>query len=567
MKVLFAVNNENISEAIIKKYQKIYGELLEYKNVYYYNAIVKELQRSRDYDIVVINEELETFSSNDANKVDSFILTKLENIVAVFQEGGHRTIPILFITNSKRTEKDQMIPNLFNLGIYDMLIGKDRKITAICSLINKPRTENEARAYYGLGTMESPGIEAEIVSIKEINNILKYYKKLAGNKEEYNESFNKIIPQYDDEQLKYIIDRLPKDVRDVLEKENDKYNEIINKEISNKKNKKEDKKDKKQNNLSGIIIPKNLGKKKKEEETEGETGAEVAEVDEEVNESSEEAVIDNNEMQENIQENKKEELQPEDEVEILNEEENPQEEDAPYATLDDDVIVEDDSEDEKAKASEERKIERETKKTKAIKDNNNTEITSDVVIPEDIVIGAGKDEDEYVPIFSDVNEKNDEIIIPEFGGAELEKQDDLDEEIKIDEEAQKAESVEENKEEPTEIKIDAIDEEADMLSTNNEKIEEKVEDDEINIFGDNNYFNSKEDVDVDEEDLQEEKIDNKIENKYEDKKEGKVEAKEQIEEIDIAPDVDDDNVKEEKVAQKTSLLEKNNDNDLRIFNG
>ena len=31
MKVLFAVNNDDISEAIIKKYQKEYKEILSYK--------------------------------------------------------------------------------------------------------------------------------------------------------------------------------------------------------------------------------------------------------------------------------------------------------------------------------------------------------------------------------------------------------------------------------------------------------------------------------------------------------------------------------------------------------
>ena len=45
MKVLFAVNNENISTQIVKKYQKDYKEIISYKNMYYFNAIVKELQR------------------------------------------------------------------------------------------------------------------------------------------------------------------------------------------------------------------------------------------------------------------------------------------------------------------------------------------------------------------------------------------------------------------------------------------------------------------------------------------------------------------------------------------
>lgn len=41
MKILFAVNNEKISKSIIKKYQSDYKEIISYKNVYYFNAILK----------------------------------------------------------------------------------------------------------------------------------------------------------------------------------------------------------------------------------------------------------------------------------------------------------------------------------------------------------------------------------------------------------------------------------------------------------------------------------------------------------------------------------------------
>ena len=58
MKVLFAVNNENISEAIIKMYQRDYKEIITYKNVYYFNAILKELQKDKSYDRVIISEDL-----------------------------------------------------------------------------------------------------------------------------------------------------------------------------------------------------------------------------------------------------------------------------------------------------------------------------------------------------------------------------------------------------------------------------------------------------------------------------------------------------------------------------
>ena len=56
MKVLFAVSNEEVSEAIVKRYQKNYKEIISYKNVYYFNAILKELQKDKNYDRIVISE-------------------------------------------------------------------------------------------------------------------------------------------------------------------------------------------------------------------------------------------------------------------------------------------------------------------------------------------------------------------------------------------------------------------------------------------------------------------------------------------------------------------------------
>ena len=80
MKVLFAVSSENISEAIIKRYQKEYKEILSYKNVYYFNAILKEIQKDKTYDRIIISEDLEPFSNNNYDTIDKFIFEKLDSI-------------------------------------------------------------------------------------------------------------------------------------------------------------------------------------------------------------------------------------------------------------------------------------------------------------------------------------------------------------------------------------------------------------------------------------------------------------------------------------------------------
>ena len=80
MKVLFAVSSESISDAIVKKYQKEYKEILSYKNVYYFNAILKEIQKDKTYDRIVISEDLEAFSNTQYSQIDKFIFDKLDSI-------------------------------------------------------------------------------------------------------------------------------------------------------------------------------------------------------------------------------------------------------------------------------------------------------------------------------------------------------------------------------------------------------------------------------------------------------------------------------------------------------
>ena len=76
MKVLFAVSNENISNSIVKKYQQMFKEIISYKNVYYFNAILKELQKDKTYDRIVISEDLEPFANNNYETIDNFIFEK-----------------------------------------------------------------------------------------------------------------------------------------------------------------------------------------------------------------------------------------------------------------------------------------------------------------------------------------------------------------------------------------------------------------------------------------------------------------------------------------------------------
>ncbi|MCL2355328.1 MAG: hypothetical protein FWC68_05660, partial [Oscillospiraceae bacterium] len=225
MKVLFAVNNDNISDAIVKKYQKEYRQILSYKNVYYFNAILKELQKDKTYNRVVISEDLEPFANNNYDTIDKFLFDKLDNI----SDEANDDMEIVLICADRRGKSDEMLVKIFGIGVYSAIVGQDRSIDEVCKLINKPRTKKEAKIYYKIES-DNVSYQAESensVSEAEVQNILAHYKRLGKNEDKYVDSFNNIISQYTDIQLKIIIRYLPMNVKAVLEERSPKYQELM----------------------------------------------------------------------------------------------------------------------------------------------------------------------------------------------------------------------------------------------------------------------------------------------------------------------------------------------------
>ncbi len=229
MKVLFAVSNEEISESIVKKYQKEYKEIISYKNVYYFNAILKELQKDKSYDRIVISEELEAFTNTQYSQIDKFIFDKLDSISDEATNLKGDNIPIILICSDRREKSEEMLVKLFGIGIYDALIGNDRSVDNVCRLLNKPRTKKEAKIYYKIDS-EDVSYQSENendVSEVEIQNILAHYKRLGKDEKRYVDSFDNIASQYNDIQLRIISKFLPLNVRAVLEERSTKYQQII----------------------------------------------------------------------------------------------------------------------------------------------------------------------------------------------------------------------------------------------------------------------------------------------------------------------------------------------------
>ena len=229
MKILFAVNNEKISKSIIKKYQNEYKEIISYKNVYYFNAILKELQKDNTYDRIIISEDLEPFTNNNYEQIDKFIFERLDNISDEATNTSRSDTPIILISSDRRTKSDEILIKLFSIGIYNALIGTDRNIDEICKLIKVPRTKKEARLYYKIDSEEvTYQSESENdVSESEIQSILAHYKKIGRDEQKCVDSFDSIAQQYTDVQLKVIANFLPLNVKAILEESSPKYQQIM----------------------------------------------------------------------------------------------------------------------------------------------------------------------------------------------------------------------------------------------------------------------------------------------------------------------------------------------------
>ena len=117
---------------------------------------------------------------------------------------------------------------MYKNEIYNAIIGQDRSIDEVCRLINQPRDKEAAKIYYNIHEGELGDSDSEnSVSEAEVENIRAHYARLGKNEDKYVESFNNIVAQYTDTQLKIIIKYLPMNVKAVLEERSPKYQQLV----------------------------------------------------------------------------------------------------------------------------------------------------------------------------------------------------------------------------------------------------------------------------------------------------------------------------------------------------
>ena len=241
MRVLFAVSNSedskgDIVDVICNEYQKEYKKIISYKRVFYYDAIINEIRQSRDnkYDRIIISEDFEKNINDSYESEDTNLYRRIDQISDEAYKDDGTAIPIILLCSDRRSERDPIISKLFVLGVYNILLGKERTIQNVCALIDKPRNKRIAKVLYNIApdklryTSSNPN---QIVSDKELMSILKFFNTYKDKVDKCVRGFAKLSRMYTEEQLQLIIMRLPLDVKLILEENSNEYSKVAKESV------------------------------------------------------------------------------------------------------------------------------------------------------------------------------------------------------------------------------------------------------------------------------------------------------------------------------------------------
>ena len=257
MKVLFAIRDDNnIVDTIVRKYQRDYNKKLVYKEVKNFTAILRELQQNNNYDRIVIGDDIDEKINKSENK-SKLILTKLKSIRSVALKDD-KQIPIIFFTDNNK-----LTNYLYELNIYNGIIGTDITKKRIYELMLKPRNKLQAKDYYRINdevgnkakkTIEKvnkKNVENKIrkdekkvvkseknkivdTNKEKSNNLvsyvekaIKYLNQVGLDEEKYVKKFDNICSKLSKEELQVVIKSLSLRTKKILKNNSSKYNKLI----------------------------------------------------------------------------------------------------------------------------------------------------------------------------------------------------------------------------------------------------------------------------------------------------------------------------------------------------
>lgn len=209
--VLFGLNqnpNKEIETRIQDKYKEKYGEEFTFDTEYYLAGIQSKLEE-HPYDVLILNENLET-----ANKVKADFLDQITD--------KHPGLNIIFVIDDAHQGSD-FVKILFNIGIYNVLFKEDLKLSNIIELIQTSRSKKDAKIYLEIDEVENIQSEDSTQEIPEaeLENILITFTKTAPD--DISPVFEEIYEQYNEKQMLFLLTVLSPGTLGLLRKSNNKY--------------------------------------------------------------------------------------------------------------------------------------------------------------------------------------------------------------------------------------------------------------------------------------------------------------------------------------------------------
>ena len=257
MKVLFAIRDDNnIVDTIVRRYQRDYNKKLVYKEVKNFTAILRELQQNNNYDRIVISDDIDEKINKSENK-NKLILTKLKSIRSVALKDD-KQIPIIFFSDNNK-----LTNYLYELNIYNGIIGTDITKKRIYELMLKPRNRLQAKDYYKINdevvnkakkTIEKVNKknvenkirkdEKKVVKseknkivdtnkeksnnlVSDVEKAIKYLNQVGLDEEKYVKKFDNICSKLSKEELQIVIKSLSLRTKKILKNNSSKYNKLI----------------------------------------------------------------------------------------------------------------------------------------------------------------------------------------------------------------------------------------------------------------------------------------------------------------------------------------------------
>ena len=511
MKVLFAIRDDNnIVDTIVRKYQRDYNKKIVYKEVKNFTAILRELQQNNNYDRIIIGDDIDQKINKSENK-SKLILTKLKSIKSRALK-NEKQIPIIFLSDNNKITK-----YLYELNIYNGIIGTDITKKRIYELMLNPRNKLQAKEYYKINeevvnknkkTVEKvnkKNIENKIKkdekniakseknkitdtnkdkSNKSVGNVektIKYLNQVGLSEEKYVKKFDNICSKLSKEELQIIIKSLSLRTKKILKNNSSKYNKLTS--ITEKNNEKSEKtkvnedgtgkrgrgRPRKEKNEEEPVVKRKRGRPRK----------------------TVEKIEDNELIKKNVEENKEKKAKAENKKKIeekskkIKKEKNENNED----DLEEDELL-----------NKEKKLK--TKNKEKIKDNldeiNENKVEDDEfeLDKKDIYNYAEDDDDLDLDEDNEEDiEDNDDLDLDEDNEEDIEDDDDLDldddneEDIEDDDDLDLDEDNEEDIEDDDDLDLDEDDEEDieddDDLDLDKDDEEDIEDDDDLDLDKDN----------------------------------------------------------------------------------